>query len=198
MDTTAIVKVPEGLTAYGVTDDRMEDYLKCWQEYVAGTRVLLQLARKFGVPEPTMRRWAKLNEWHAIAPPPPLTPAQRKQQMIENHFAGLDKVPLSSTNDELLQQVAASQDIADMEAGLAICRLAMKRLHLKVKREKNPRELKVILEANKLAVETIRKVRNLDNIPSNQQDSYEAQLMSLIGSAEAAGLIPPLIPQQGP
>jgi hypothetical protein len=57
----------------------------------------------------------------------------------------------------------ATQDVADMNTGLAVARKSMQKLLAMVDAVDQPKEVKLIVEANKIAVETIRKIRALDD-----------------------------------
>lgn len=58
---------------------------------------------------------------------------------------------------------AAALDIADMERGLRITRLCLVNLETAAETAKEPREIKVIVEATGAAVDSIRKIRGLDD-----------------------------------
>ncbi|MBA5606330.1 hypothetical protein H3H36_13315 [Duganella sp. FT3S] len=61
-----------------------------------------------------------------------------------------------------LQADAAAQDIHDMNTGLAVARKVLNRLIDMVDETDDPRDLKVVVEANRAAIDTIRKIRSLD------------------------------------
>jgi hypothetical protein len=86
------------------------------------------------------------------------------------------------TNDAVrqLQLDAASQDVADMQMGLTVARACMAKLLLMVEQVEHPKEVKLVVESNKLAVETIRKIRSLD-----ADDAPEATMTVDIGDGFA-------------
>jgi hypothetical protein len=70
------------------------------------------------------------------------------------------------TSDDEIRQAQvneATQDVQDMNTGLSVARACMNKLLLMVEQVDNPNDVKRIVEANKAAVETIRKIRALDD-----------------------------------
>ena len=61
-----------------------------------------------------------------------------------------------------VQAAAAAEDIEDMNRGLSVARRVLEKLFIVVDRLEDPRDLKVVVEANRAAIETIRKIRSLD------------------------------------
>lgn len=130
------------------------------------------LAVKHGIPEATLRREAKKRGWIRGA-------SETKRQMVKDGLAGVSLTKVL-TNDEVRQinLDEASQDITDMREGLAVARACISKLASMVDGTDNPRDVKVIVEANKAAIETIRRIRGLDDNMANATP-YEEQLREL-------------------
>lgn len=62
-----------------------------------------------------------------------------------------------------IQIDAAEQHVIDMNSGLSVARSCLHRLLDLVDMAEDPRDLKTIVEANRAAIETIRKIRSLDD-----------------------------------
>lgn len=138
------------------------DFAAAELDYQAGGYSINALATKHGIPEPTLRRHAKKAGWIKGN-------SDVKRELVREAMAGapLDDESLTNgmTNDEQVRQVQiaeATQDVQDMQTGLSVARKSMAKLLTMVDQVDHPKDVKVIVEANKLAVETIRKIRELD------------------------------------
>lgn len=132
-------------------------------DFAAGGWSMNALATKHGIPEATLRRHAKKHGWVKGA-------ADVKREMVREAMAGGDQLDEALTNDltndEAVRQRRideAMQDVDDMNTGLDVARACMKKLLGMVEQVDNPNDIKRIVEANKGAVETIRKIRCLDS-----------------------------------
>ena len=131
-------------------------------DYRAGGYSVNALAAKHGIPEPTLRRYAKREGWIKGS-------SDVKRELVREAMAGtpLDaQVTNDLTNDEAVRQAQvteATQDVRDMNTGLSVARACMDKLLTMVEQVDNPNDVKRIVEANKAAVETIRKIRSLDD-----------------------------------
>lgn len=149
-------------------------------EYRAGGWSINALADKYHIPEATLRRFAKKHAWVKGN-------AEVKRGLVRDAMAGIplgyDELATNDlTNDAVrqLQLGAAEQDVADMNLGLNVARRCMAALLAMVGQVEHPKEVKLIVEANKAAVETIRKIRSLDN-----DDAPETSLTVDIGDGFA-------------
>lgn len=135
-------------------------------DYAAGGMSMRAVATRHDIPEATLRRYAKQHGWVKGA-------SEVKRELVREAMAG---VPLDAQSDDAgvthefthaqvrQRQVAeASQDVQDMETGLAVARRCMEKLLQMADQVDNPNDVKRIVEANKGAVETIRKIRSLDD-----------------------------------
>lgn len=143
-------------------------------DYRAGLMSVNAIATKHGIPEPTLRREAKKLGWVKGL-------SSTKRVMVQDAMSGAD-LTKTLTNDEVRQNQlsAANQDVTDMNSGLAVARACMSSLLMMVPLAEGPRDIKSIVEANKGAVETIRKIRGLDELPSDPGDDPVSSLISAI------------------
>ena len=130
-------------------------------DYAAGGYSMNGLATKHGIPEASLRRYAKKHGWIKGA-------SETKRDMVREALAGdgLDELVTNGlTNDEVRQHRVdeAAQDVQDMTDGLNVARRCIKRLLSMVDQVDSPNDIKRVVEANKAAIETIRKIRSLDN-----------------------------------
>ena len=133
---------------------------------------VLECCRRFDVAESTLRRVLKSRGIIRSSA------AAQKRERVEHHFAGgnvADKVEDCIPSVEAIIE-AAKEDVADMQDGLTVARKCLKRLLELVPNAADAAEIKRIAEANKLAIETIRKIRELDAIDfaSLSDDELEA------------------------
>lgn len=77
----------------------------------------------------------------------------------------------------------ATTDIEDMQAGLAVARASILRLLTLVSELSEPRDIKVVVEANRTAIDTIRRIRGLDDVPAARELTYEESLQALYQQA---------------
>jgi predicted site-specific integrase-resolvase len=141
------------------------DFAAAQVDYAAGGMSMRAVADRHGIPEATLRRYAKLHGWVKGA-------SATKRELVKEALAG---VPLDAATDDAdvtqefthaqvrQRQVAeAGQDVQDMQTGLEVARRCMQRLLAMVDQVDSPNDVKRVVEANKAAVETIRKIRSLD------------------------------------
>lgn len=143
-------------------------------DYRAGTMSVNAIAAKHGIPEPTLRREAKKRGWVKGL-------SSTKRAMVQDAMSGAD-LTNTLTNDEVRQNQlsAAQQDVEDMQTGLAVARSCMRSLLTMAQSAENARDIKTIGEANKVAVDTIRKIRGLDELPTDPADDPVATLIAAI------------------
>jgi hypothetical protein len=127
--------------------------------YRAGSESVRAIAERHGVTEAAIRQRAKKYGWTRDA-------AGTKREIVRAHFAG---VTSQITSQEIVRSIedAARQDIEDNERGVRIARLALMSLERAVETVVEPKEIKVIIEATSSAIDTIRRIRGLeDPVPS--------------------------------
>ena len=138
------------------------DFAAAELDYRAGGYSINALAARHAIPEPTLRRYAKREGWIKGS-------SDVKRELVREAMAGTpldEQVTNDLTNDEAVRQAQineATQDVQDMTTGLSVARACMNKLLTMVEQVDNPNDVKRIVEANKAAVETIRKIRALDD-----------------------------------
>jgi len=132
------------------------DWIAVEGAYRAGTKSLRDIAAEFGTAPSTIKSRAKKNGWVQDA-------TGTKRRIVADRLAGLAQQVAQNAMCEI--ESAADQDVADMNNGLAVARACLRRLAIIVEQSEDAKEIKVIVEANKAAVETIRRIRGLDDAP---------------------------------
>lgn len=148
-------------------------------DYRSGGLSTNAIAAKHGIPEPTLRREAKKRGWVKGL-------SSTKRAMARDAMSGSDLTNIL-TFDEVRQNqlTEAQQDVRDMREGLSVARACIEALKQLVPLSENARDIKSIVEANKGAVDTIRKIRGLDDVPS---DAGEDPIAALIGAVNGTSL----------
>lgn len=161
------------------------DFAAAEIDYAAGGYSINALAQKHGIPEPTLRRYAKKEGWIKGS-------SDAKRELVREAMAGMpltdEAMTNGLTNDEAIRQVQideATQDVQDMNTGLAVARKSMAKLLTMVDQVDQPKDVKTIVEANKMAVETIRKIRALDD-DSGPETNVEVQISDGFAELRAA------------
>lgn len=135
-------------------------------EYRSGVRALRVIADTFGTNEATIRTRAKKHGWVR-------DPAGRKREIVSSAMAGSTHSTQDSTQtttQDVMRGIesAAAEDIIDMERGIRISRSCLEKLETAVGTAKEPKEIKVIVEATGMAIDSIRRIRGLDAPPGSQ------------------------------
>jgi hypothetical protein len=151
---------------------RNVDWIAIEAQYRAGSPSVNAIAKEFGVDEGTIRNRAKKNGWTRDA-------EGAKRQIVKSAMSGIPKGVPNSEVRKIIED-EAEQDIADMRDGLAVARACIAKLRTMVEMAADAREVKVIVEANKGAIETIRRIRGLDEA-IGAAAPYEDQLKALAG-----------------
>lgn len=148
------------------------DWIAIEAQYRAGSPSVNAIAKEFGVDEGTIRNRAKKHGWTRDA-------EGAKRQIVKSAMSG---IPNGIPNSEVRKIIEdeAGQDIRDMQAGLDVARACIAKLGQMVEMVDAPRDVKVIVEANKAAIETIRRIRGLDEA-IGAAAPYEDQLRELAG-----------------
>jgi hypothetical protein len=123
-------------------------------EYCTTERPVLQIANEFGVTEGGIRARAKKYGWVRNM-------AAQKRAEVERRLNGITKYESKEQIRTALEN-AADMDAADMLAGLDVARACIRRLRQSVELTEDPKDIKVIAEANRVAIDTIRRIRGLD------------------------------------
>ena len=135
--------------------------------YRAGVKSVRAVADECGVPEGTIRSRAKKHGWTR-------NPEGAKRELVRAAMAGAQAgfaqagfahaVTHTVTHTAIRKNIEseADQDIADMRNGLMVARSCIEKLKAMVDSAEGPRDIKIIVEATKGAIETIRRIRGLD------------------------------------
>jgi len=133
------------------------DWIGIEGDYLAGQKSIRAIAEQYNSSESGIRKRAKQKGWVRDA-------TGKKREMV--------KAALSGTSDSAQSGVqyavrtieeAAKQDVADMHNGLEVARLCIAKLRIMTEVAGKPQEIKTIVDANKGAIETIRRIRGLDD-----------------------------------
>lgn len=149
-------------------------------DYGAGILSVSAVARKYGLPESTLRRDAKRLGWTRAS-------AEFRRQMVKNALAGANLT--SEMTKEKVRQIqvdAAEQDETDMRTGLSVARACMAKLLAMVEEADEVKDIKTIIESNKIAVDSIRKIRSLDDVEPVQEASVSVDLSDSFAELRAA------------
>jgi hypothetical protein len=108
--------------------------------------------------EPTLRREAKKRGWIKGA-------TETKRQTVKDALAGLPTdLTKTLTNDEVRQKQAeeAALDVNDMRSGLELFRTILRRCVEMAGTVEAAKDVKIVAEAGKTAIDGIRRIRGLD------------------------------------
>lgn len=157
------------------------NYTDAEVDYRSGLLSVRAIAAKYGMPEPSLRQEARTRGWIRGL-------AATKRTMVSDVMAGGDMYG-HATEEEVKkrQLIAAEQDLRDMNAGLNVARACIRALYNMVDETDNAKEIKYIVDANKAAIETIRKIRGLDDAPPPNPSSGVA---ALIAECNGTSLMP--------
>lgn len=150
--------------------------------YRSGVGTLRQIADDHGITEGAIRKKAKQLGWLR-------DPQGAKRERVKAAMAGASTVDAFQYAESTLEKETA-RDVEDMHAGLRVARQVIRRLDDMMNDTKQkitqPPLLKIIAETNKIAIETIRRIRGLDETgPRDLNKLSDAELEALI-KAKAA------------
>lgn len=132
------------------------------------SRSIRSIAEEFRVTEGAIRARAKKLGWVR-------DPSGTKRELVASAMSGVPINTRGITQDELRNLVTqeATNDLIDMSAGLSVARQCIGKLSEMVKTADDPRDIKIIVEANRGAIETIRKIRGLDREEEKPKDPID-------------------------
>jgi len=137
------------------------DWIAIEGVYRAGVKSIADIAKDHGISDTAIRKHAKKHGWLR-------DPEGCKRQMVRAALSGFTADGSRFAGKTIEEET--SQDIKDMQGGLLVARLCIERLQIAVVDETDPRVIKVIADANKVAIETIRKIRGLDDPTKTDDD----------------------------
>jgi len=137
----------------------MADWDLIEAKYKAGRDSVSAIARTQSISEGAIRKRAKKNGWVR-------DPAATVREKIKAHLAGASTSAGTASQIRTMMDAAAQSGIADMEYGLSNSRKILYQVGLNLSVAEDaliePRILKTLNEANAGAIETIRRIRQLD------------------------------------
>lgn len=153
-------------------EKKAPDWVAIEGEYRAGVESVSALGKKYGISHTAINKRAKANGWTR-------NPEGTKRAIVKAHFSGVGQqvsAEVSAVTAETIR-TAALDDIVDMERGLRINRMCLVNLETAAQAESEPRSIKVIVEATSAAIDSIRKIRGLDdpaagNSPAPSLDDF--------------------------
>ncbi len=143
------------------------DWLAIEGAYRAGGMSLRAIADRYGCSETLIRKAARKNGWIQ-------NPEGQKREIVRQLMTGIPSGGCAQEGSqrahlEIARQ--AEQDASDMGDSLALARKCIYKLSQMVDATDNPKDVKIVAEANKIAMETIRRIRGLDDpAPPNPDD----------------------------
>lgn len=138
-----------------MTASQKPDWLIIETAYRAGKRSLRDIASDQGISEGAIRKRAKKQGWVRDA-------ASIVRESVKAHMAGAGAQDGTQTALRTTIEQATQSGIADMENGLANARLVLWRVAEMLDSITKPSDLKTLNDANAGAIETIRRIRQLD------------------------------------
>lgn len=135
-------------------EKKAPDWIVIEGEYRAGTAPLRAIAGKHGITEGTIRARAKKLGWTRDA-------AKTKREIVAARMAGVTQEVAQNVMRNI--EDAAALDVADMDRALRINRNCLIALEIAAEKVEEPKEIKVIVEATGSAIESIRRIRGLDD-----------------------------------
>lgn len=160
-----------------VTRKKQADWLAIQGSYIAGQLPLRTIADRHGITEGAIRARAKKFGWVRNAP-------ETKRRIVAARMAGITQ----DVAQNALRNVenAASQDVADLERGMRIHRYCLLALEKAAETVDEPREVKVIVDAAGIAIDSIRRIRGLDGSSSDDSQVIHSKIEQLVTSRQAA------------
>jgi len=147
------------------------DWLTIETEYRGTTTSINKMALNHGISDGAIRKQAKKNGWIRDS-------GELRRSLVKDKLDGITRDSTGYAVRTLIEQ-SAEQDVIDMSDGLAVARGSIKKLLVMIEICEEAKEVKIILEANKIAIDTIRRIRGLDAEVEVSTDSWEMHLRSI-------------------
>ncbi len=141
-------------------------------EYLAGIKSIRAIASEFDCNEASIRKKAKKEGWIR-------NPTKAKREQVKARLAQCTQEGTQTgTRKEVRTRIneAVCQDVTDMNLVLSNARGALTNVSIALPDLMDMRELKNAMDINKNAMETIRRIRGLDD---EKTGSYEDDLEAL-------------------
>lgn len=141
-------------------------------EYLAGIVSIRKIGILYGISETAIRKKARSGGWVRN---PASAKAKRVAEKLATDIKNAEGVAKTIIDD------AVDQDVADMMLGLDVAREILRKVQERVRLEPDDRGLKVLSETLRLNIDTIRKIRGLDekdDSPEDLSNYSEEQLLA--------------------
>ena len=137
------------------------DWQSIENEYISTNRPVLQIANEYGVSEGAIRARAKKHGWIRD-----ILPVKRAK--VAQRLSGITN---DATKNDIRNAIEkdVSDSVEDMNNGLDVARRVIYRLGVMVDVADDPKDVKIVAEANRIAVDTIRRIRGLDDNTSEAE-----------------------------
>lgn len=151
------------------------DWLVIEVAYRAGFPSVRKIAQEHGITEAAIRKKAKKEGWLR-------DPEGTKRQLVRAAMAGGGSQKGSQSGTQTDKEVReaieseAGMDIVDMHNGLVAARQCIRKLRLMIEKANDPRDVKIIAEANRISIDIIRRIRGLDEQPANASPIDDAMV----------------------
>lgn len=132
---------------------RTIDWISIEGEYRANARPVKDIARRYQVSDTAILKRAKKYGWAR-------DPQGTKREIVKAALAG--GTPGQTATLEVIT-AEADADVQDMQRGIRIARLCLLSLEQSAQTERDPREIKTIVEASGAAIAAIRTIRGLND-----------------------------------
>lgn len=137
------------------------DWLAIEGAYRAGILPLREIGDLYGVSEAAIRKKAKQNDWLR-------DPTGTKREIVKGLIAGITTGSSPESAQEFAKRTIyeeAENDKQYMGDCLGVAVKAVAKLNAMIDDAAEPKDIKIIVDANKAAMETIRRIRGLDDVP---------------------------------
>lgn len=148
------------------SDKKTPDWIAIEGAYLAGGRSVCSIASEHGISETAIRKKAKKFGWVR-------DPSATVREKVKAHFSGVGSCEGSSAVAARTMVDAVQSSISFMELGEENAQRIMQRVKAMIGSVEAPRDLKTLVEANAGAVETIRRIRQLDDPVTDNRLSKE-------------------------
>ena len=136
------------------------DWLSIEGAYRAGIMPLRDIGEAYSVSEAAIRKKAKQNDWLR-------DPTGTKREIVKGLIAGITTGSTQQSAQEYAKRTIyaeADKDAEYMGDCLGVAVKAVGKLNTMIDEASEPKDIKIIVDANKSAMETIRRIRGLDDV----------------------------------
>ena len=150
------------------------DWLAIEGAYRAGIMPLREIGAAYGVSEAAIRKKAKQSDWLR-------DPTGTKREIVKGLIAGITTGGTQQSAQEYAARTIyaeADKDAEYMGDCLGVAVKAVGKLNTMIDEASEPKDIKIIVDANKSAMETIRRIRGLDD--ETKEPPKEAMTIKIV------------------